>query len=326
MKSWTAGFVIMLAAGTVAAQTDDPFWSQPDQVVRDDAGRITYQEIRDRAHSTVRVYSNGTWATQHYRPHTTQLLQVEEGNTTEEWLYDEQGTYAGLRVHLDGIVLTARSEHDLRLGAPGMGPLTLERDQDARITSIRDGNGADLARFQFDAKGYLRSITTGAQTLELTPPAADGRVGESLKSTDGRITGKFSRPESNPDPHSSSFCLDPIRAQLGLGDDWQKQLAFRRASSSVTVAAGAGGHPLFYILRSGGNSWVFDATGKPLLIDFAIPLVASSVRGVDTALAIHEQRGFAPDHIVVTADGRIGGCTSGAASGAIASFWTEHGR
>ncbi len=294
--------------------------------MRDDSGKITYQEIRDRTHYTMKVYSNGHWVTQHFRPHTTQLLQMDEGPASEEWLYDQRGKYNGLRVHLHGTSLAIHSEDSTRLGADGMDLFTLERDQDARVTAIRDGKGSDVARFQFDAKGYLRNIITSAQTLELTPPAADGSVTETLKAADGKVVVSISAPGSISNVHSGSPCLDAVMSQLGLGDDWQKELALRGTdSSSVSMGVRPDGSPLLYVLRSGGNAWAFDASGKALLIDFAIPLAASSIRS-DTALAIHEQSAMAPNHIIITADGRVGGCTNGSASGAIASFWIEPSR
>jgi hypothetical protein len=323
MRLWALS-VLLASATSIAAQTDDPFWNKPDQVTKDDSGRIVYQEVRDRAHYTLRIFSNGAWTTQHYRPHTTQLLEIDEGDATERWLYDEQGKFNGLSVSLKGVTLTAQADGP-RLGASGMGSVTLERDENARITAIRDGATHELARFQFDPKGYLRTIATDAVSLALTAPAADGTVTETLTTAAGKVLAGVTVPGSIPNPHVSAFCLEPIVSQLGLGDDWQSRLTFRRVSGSVYAGITSDGKPVVYILRSGETNWVFDAAGKPLLIDLQIPLVASSYRRADTSAAIHEQSAVAPNHLLVTADGRVGACTIGAASGAIASFWTERG-
>ncbi len=110
--------------------------------------------------------------------------------------------------------------------------------------------------------------------------------------------------------HPDSLCLDPIRARLPLGDEAQKPLTFRRASNSVDVAAGAASKPLLYVLHSEGTAWVFDAAGKPLLIDLVL-----DAGGPPT-----------PTHIIVTGDGRIGGCSRGAVAGTVASVWMERTR
>jgi hypothetical protein len=162
----------------------------------------------------------------------------------------------------------------------------------------------------------------------MTPPARDGAVTETLRSADGRAITIVSVPGATPNPHSISFCLDSVATQLGLGAGWQSELTFNSSvTTSVLTGRRSNGPPVVYIIAWGGNRFAFDATGKPLLIDFAIPLVAMSLgpQGIDTALAIHAQSAVAPNHIVVTADGRVGACTDGSASGAISSFWTERG-
>src|SRR5258708_14051420 len=81
----------LLVTTGIYAQSNEAFWGKPAAIVKDASGRVTYEERRDASPSTVRVYSNGTCITQRYRPHTTQLQQVDAPDSKEEWLYDKRG-------------------------------------------------------------------------------------------------------------------------------------------------------------------------------------------------------------------------------------------
>ncbi len=264
MKYWLYLTFLLVTTG-IYAQSDDVFWSKPGEIVKDASGRITYEERRDPSNYTVRVYSNGTWITQHYRPHTGQLIQIDAPDSEEEWLYDDRGNNNGLRVRINGITLTLQSEQDVRLSAGGLPPLSLDRDQRARATSIRDVKGAEVAHFNFDSRGYLRSVLAGVQTLELGTPHADGTISETLKTADGAAVYTAEVAGSVSNPHSVPFGLDIVRSQVGLGDDWEKRVTFRRsATSTVITASDASGKSVLYIVRHGGNRFGFDPSGKAL--------------------------------------------------------------
>jgi hypothetical protein len=315
---------LCFAAAPALAQGDDPpFWKQRGEITKDDAGRVTFAEERDPSTYTVRIFSKGVWTKHYYKPHTTQALKVETPDTVEEWLYDQHGNYSGMRIHFNGVVLELHSEGlGKRLSASGMPLISVEKDRGGRVSRIHDAKGTDLARFQFDEKGYLRNLEVGSRTLELSAPI-DGKVQETLKA-DGRVV-TATVAGSVPNPQFFPFCLDTVRQQLNLPDDWQNGLTFRRsATGTVTTALAADGKPLLYMIDHGGNRFGFDTAGKPLFIDIAIDLAYGTVEHeADTGPAINEQSAVAPNRIVIAPDGRVGVCTVGAAAGAIASFWTE---
>jgi hypothetical protein len=314
---------LCFAAVALAQAEDPPFWKQQGETRKDDAGRVVFAEERDPSTYTVRIFSKGVWTTQYFKPHTTQALKVETPDTVEEWLYDRQGNYSGMRIHFNGVTMELHSEAlGKLLSASGVPPVSVEKDRGGRVSRIRDSKGTDVARFQFDEKGYLRTLEVGLRTLELSAPL-DGKVQETLKADGHVVTATVEG--SVPNPHSLPFCLDAVRQQLNLPDDWRKELTFRRSvTGTVTTVLAASGKPLLYIVPQGGNRFGFDHAGRPLFIDIGIDLAYGTVEHeADTGPAIYEQSAVAPNRIIITADGRVGACTEGAAAGAIASFWTE---
>lgn len=206
------------------------------------------------------------------------------------------------------------------------GALNVERGADGKIAAIRNGNGVLVATFQYDEQGNLRRVTADGQTVELSAPRADGSVRTSLESASGGISGRIPTPGSIPIAHPDALCLDPIRAQLHIDEARQKRLTFRPFASGIDAAVGEDGKARLYVVHGEGMAWVFDVAGKPLLIDLAFPLAAPSGHDAGMLRSAGRGDGATPTHLIVTADGRIGGCSSGSIPGTLASFWTEHGR
>lgn len=333
MKFWLSLLFLALAA-TVQAQTFESFWDQPDKTIRDASGKVTYAEKRDRANSIMKVFTNGGWITEHYIPHTSELSLIEAPDTQEEWLYHGAGHYfgtgnnasIGLRVRIDGLQLLLYSEADVRLSADGFPTVTIDLDAGGRAATVHNDRRSELAHFRFDNNGYLRAAVAGIQKLELSVPTAEGKVTETLAIVGGRELFRAVVASSAFNPHAEPFCLDIVKTQLGLGDDWEKQVTFRYSTTGTVVTTrNSEGKVILYIVRHGKNRFGFDASGRPLFIDLGAPLVASLEDGTDTTPAISRQSGIAPTHIVLTVDGRVGGCVEGAGAGAVACFWGERG-
>jgi hypothetical protein len=323
-RAFWLSIALLLAAVSAHAQIDDPFWSGPDVVNRGEDGKVYFELHHDRVSFSAQVFTEGAWETWQY-DRQGQLQWIDHGDIREDLLRDGEGAVKGVRFRVNGLLLAAYGAWTSRLGTDGLGPFAIAEDVDLRATAVRDSEGNEPVHFRFDDKGYLRSISTAAQTLELTPPTADGTVRETLRGAFGRTI--VSVAESGSPRRSSSLlpCLDLILEQVGVGS--AEAMTFRKVSR-LQIVTRADGSVALYIINAGNfGSVVFDPKGHPLLLDFGyIPLsglMLATGYATNTDDAVSGQRAVAPDHIAVTADGRIGACANGASPGAIAAFWTE---
>jgi len=247
-------------------------------------------------------------------------------SVTEKLLTDADGKTTGIQVHVNGLVLTAHSQEDSLLQLDGMPTVKIEKEA---LTSRPVGvsvAGNHAVRFTFDGQGYLRSAVVGNATLDLSLASKTALVTETLKNASGRtiahatVSGSIASLERNP-----PFCLDAVKAPLGLDDPSITLLSEHPDGSSLTIIRDSTENQILYIITFGGNRFGFDAAGKPLFIDAALDLAQSalSLHGSEhNPIAMHDISAVAPNRIVVTADGRIGACVDGPAAGAIASFWS----
>jgi hypothetical protein len=317
---------LLLLALPSRAQTDDPFWGEADVVTKDDADKVLTSWTRDRSTWTSTYCSRGACSVTHFAAHTTHTLSVDYGDgIVEEWLYDGSGEFDGIRLHVDGLTLTAHSWRGERLSAGSLGPFTLLRDDYGRSSSITGSNGVPLVQLRYDDDGYLRHFELPSQSVEVQPPDQRGLVSATLHDTFGHPVMQWSAQGGFHQEYDSGLCIDAALSRLQLDERAMKAITFR-ASPSLQIAVRPDGTTAFYLLSVGGNRFLFDAHGTAVAITFMLQLAGGTLWGpkpADTALAIHAQHLVTPNEVTFTADGGVEVCngTSGAAT--LGAIWSE---
>lgn len=323
LRSRLCLFICLIAAvNGVAAKPTDPkeFWNTPGETIRDASGRIVYQEVKDPVGFTMRVQENGAWSTYRFHPHTDRIARIDAPDTVEEFQYDRNGKWEGIRIHVNGRKLTfvAPSRDDASI--PGLPSLTALRDSAGRQIAWRSGSDTVLS-ISYEENGIPR-IELGPLTLSVS--AHNGAPVHTLTGPDGvlattTVRGRKSKREFR-------FSLDMVASELGLGQDWSNQVSTKRSSTGrlVTLTNRETGDPLGYLVRHGGSVAAFDARGHALFYDLALDYSPKSVATGGDAMppdVATRLSGILPSRFVVTARGDVALYVERPQDGAIHSVW-----
>lgn len=323
LRSSRCVFVCLIVAlNASAAQPTKPkdFWSTPGETIRDESGKVVYQEVKDPVGFTMRVQQNGAWLTYRFYPHTDRIARIDAPDTVEEFQYDRNGKWEGIRVQANGrkLTLVAPSVDDASI--PGLPSLTAVRDSLGRQIAWRSGNNT-VVSIAYDDNG-IPQIELGALKLSVT--SDKGAIVHTLTGPDGVLATTIARGRKSK--REFRFSLDAVAAELGLGEDWSNRIATKRSSTGtlVTLTDRETGDALGYLVRHGGSVAAFEADGEPLFYDLALDYSEKSVAIGGDAMAPNvatKLAGILPSRLIVTARGDIGMYVERPEDGAIQSVW-----
>src|SRR5437870_314860 len=94
MRYQCVAFLLVLGATGLIAQQPQPsdFWQVPGETMRDKAGTIIYQVVKDPDTFTMRVYDHGTLLTYRFQPNTDRVIRVEAPDISEDYTYTDAET------------------------------------------------------------------------------------------------------------------------------------------------------------------------------------------------------------------------------------------
>jgi len=326
----------VLCAGTLLAQHSnngngndipvvDPakFWQSPGETDRDSKGNVTYTEIKDAKSFTKRIFTNGEWATYHYRPGTVELTSIDNSDSTEELHYDEARNFNGITVNAGGKSHTLKYDRSKgSVTADNLPTVTVERDSSSPSTRdllVRSGKNV-VASIEYTPTGEVAKLNVGAMTLSFTP--ADTYMKETL-TVNGTVLKEANATVAIK--RTFTMFLDPVAERLHLGKDWAAQTRSRATQSGYLNTLQQGTAVLARMVRMGEMQAGFAADGSPLLYDLTINY------GPGGGMA--QQRDYKiaalyaaslQTHIIITSDGDVGAYVETPGSGSIRAFWTSN--
>jgi hypothetical protein len=172
----------------------------------------------------------------------------------------------------------------------------------------------------------LQRVTIGdGFRLDLSNPE-DKKITETLNAPGDKLLGTSVAPGSaDRGAQELPICLDAVASDLGLDFKWQQQVRFAlNASGTVTTVSDATGKTLLYILNYYPVRVGFLPSGKALFYEMTMSMDADPIVSSDSDLldsVMTEMTGTAPNHVLITFDGRVCAYTPKASLGAIQSFW-----
>lgn len=322
LRSSVCIFVCLIAAlNAWAAPPDHPrdFWNTPGEIIRDASGKVLYQEVKDPASFTMRVQHNGAWFTYRFHPHTERIARIDAPDTVEEYQYDKNANWEGIRVQANGRRLTFVAPVD-QASITGLPSLTAVRDSLGRQRAWRSGSDTVMS-IAYDEDGTPQ-IELGALKLSLS--SDKGAIVQTLTGPAGVLA--TTTPRGRKSKREFRFSLDAVAAELGLGEDWSNRIETKRSSTGtlVTLTQRNNGDALAYLVRHGGSVAAFDAGGEPLFYDLALDYSEKSAPTGGDAMApdiATRLAGVLPSRMIVTARGDIGMYVERPEDGAIQSVW-----
>ncbi|HEV8434993.1 MAG TPA: hypothetical protein VGR95_16410 [Thermoanaerobaculia bacterium] len=234
-----------------------------------------------------------------------------------EYLTDASGVEIGLTVHVGELPLTIRAG----LHNASAGPLSVlkKRDTAGREITFVLSDGSTAGSFSVAKSGRIESLELkNGMKLALTP-ARDGLYKETLSVGHGSRVIHEQVTSTGTRFQPSDIALDMVSKTLNLaeaGDVTTK----RDASGTLTTVTNSTGEVVLYIVRYGTDKAAFDVSGNLLFLDLFADMYRRPASETENWVDIQP---LVPDHIVVTADGRIGAYVSTPAPGAIRAVWDE---
>src|SRR5436853_3846023 len=135
MRKPIIGFALLLWPCLAVAQST--FWQTPGEIVRDEKGNVTIEELKDPRTFTMRVNDHGKWAlTLHYRPNTDKVTQVEAADFTMDLGYAaDPDTADSVTIRGYGRALSIRGTREV-MSTEGMHAVRMERDSRGRDVQV----------------------------------------------------------------------------------------------------------------------------------------------------------------------------------------------
>jgi len=299
----------------------DDYWSRPGEKQFDASGTLILEEVKDPATFTSRIFRDHAWTTYRYVPHTERVARIEAPGTAIDFNYSADGALSSKTVHVGHSALTVRPEHTQSFGAGSMPGLKFISDSGGRETTIVTSSGAPVARYEIDTVHRSASLKLGnGMNLTITGRPDKRSYVERLVDPVGHVLSeRVVTPKQQP--ATKRLDLDPVLRELSLDADWENNIEITRdVTSSVLTVTNPKGTRLLYVVQHGPDQFGFDSNDNALFYD----VLVDRYRGhFDDPDVLVDMAALLPDHIVTTADGRVGAYVSMPASGAITGFWDE---
>ena len=203
-----------------------------------------------------------------------------------------------------------------------------------KLTSVFDSEGrtvavlADylaLARLEYTEGELFSRISLPKHFTWTCAAALSQRVRQSVEDARGKVVAS--------EVVTTSMSILGIRnvrlydaAAEELGVDLDALTYEQSPTLALTTARDAEGHVAFYIVHTDWCDVGFAANGEARFYDLELSVLGGKIPpGSDVLVskAWEMQRGTIPDHLLLTARGRVGVYLDEAAKGAIASAWTD---
>lgn len=237
----------------------------------------------------------------------------------DEYLSDATGAMTGLTVHVGTLPLTIHaSDHHISAGKLSV---SKAKDANGRELTLLLPDGTPAASFSAAKSGRIESLELKNGMKLVLTPAGKGLYNEtlSLGHGDRKVHERVASAGTRLQPTDVS--LDVVAKTLNLDASWATSVTTKRNSSgTLTTVTNAAGAIVLYIVHYGPDKAAFDAKGNLLFLDLFADVfyqpASESERWADIQPLV-------PDHVVVTADGRVGAYVSAPAPGAIRAFWDD---
>jgi len=244
-----------------------------------------------------------------------------------EYLYNnadaEETSGIAVRVN-EKLTLTVKYTGRSEVQVAGLPKLTSVFDSEERTAAVFFDEKA-LARLEYTADELFSRISLPKHLTWTCTPALSQGVRQNVVDARGKLVASA--------VVTTSMSIDGIRndgrydaAAEELGVDLDALTYEHSPTGALTTARDAEGRVAFFVVHTDWCDVGFAANGEARFYDLQLSVLGGEVPpGSDVLIskAWEMQRGTIPDHLVLTAHGRIGVFADESAKGAIASAWTD---
>jgi hypothetical protein len=244
-----------------------------------------------------------------------------------EYLYDgadaEETSGVTVRVN-EKLSLTVRYAGRREVQAAGLPRLTSEFDFEKRTAAVLADEKV-VARLEYTADDLFSRISLPRHFTWTCTPAGTQRVRQSVENANGKTIATA--------VVTTGMSIDGVRNDRGygvvaeeFGMDLDAVTYEQSPTGALTTARDADERAAFFVVHTARCDVGFAPNGEARFYDLHLSVLGGEIPpGSDVLIskAWEMQRGTIPDHLVLTAHGRIGVFAEEFAKGAIASAWTD---
>lgn len=208
--------------------------------------------------------------------------------------------------------------------AVGLPKLTSMFDSEGRTTAVF-ADGFAVARLEYTDDGLFSRISVPKHLNFTCTPMLSQRVRQRLEDARGKVVvSRVVTTDISINGVRNNHLYDVAAEELGV--DVDAVTYEHSATGALTTARDAAGHVAFYVVHADWGDVGFAPNGEARFYDLKLSVLGGEIPpGSDVLVseAWERQRGTIPDHLVLTARGRIGVYLDETAKGAIAAAWTD---